>query len=80
MKPFRGGLAFKAHRLVYHSTLSSRVTQKEMKMGGMTHSPEGNGVVGEVCEVSPFHSGLLNQRISGGVDRPAWEMEARSVS
>ena len=26
---FRGGLAFKAHRLVYHSTLGSRVVKKK---------------------------------------------------
>ena len=28
---FRGGLAFKAHRLVYHSTLDSRVIKKKKK-------------------------------------------------
>jgi len=31
VKRFRGGLVFKAHRLVYHSTLSSRVIKKEKK-------------------------------------------------
>ena len=29
MKRFRGGLVFKAHRLVYHSTLGSRVIKKK---------------------------------------------------
>ena len=29
MKRFRGGLAFKAHRLVYHSTLGLRVINKK---------------------------------------------------
>ena len=28
---FRGGLVFKAHRLVYHSALGSRVIKKKMK-------------------------------------------------
>jgi len=29
VKRFRGGLVFKAHRLVYHSTIGSRVTKKK---------------------------------------------------
>ena len=29
---FRGGLVFKAHRLVYHSTLGSRVIKKKFKV------------------------------------------------
>ena len=31
---FRGGLVFKAHRLLYHSTLGLRVTQKKKKNKG----------------------------------------------
>ena len=31
MQRFRGGLVVKAHRLVYHSTLGSRVTNKKKK-------------------------------------------------
>ena len=30
-RPFRGGLVFKAHRLVYHSTLGLRVIKKKKK-------------------------------------------------
>jgi hypothetical protein len=30
---FRGGLVFKAHRLLYHSTLGSRVIKKKKKYG-----------------------------------------------
>jgi len=30
---FRGGLVFKAHRLVYHSTLGLRVIKKKKKVG-----------------------------------------------
>ena len=36
---FRGGLVFKAHRLVYHSTLGSRVIKKK---GPERASPEGS--------------------------------------
>ena len=31
---FRGGLVFKAHKLVYHSTLGSRVIKKKKKVLG----------------------------------------------
>ena len=31
VKRFRGGLVFKAHRLLYHSTLGLRVTKKKKK-------------------------------------------------
>ena len=33
-KRFREGLVFKAHRLVYHSTLDSRVIKKKNKVSG----------------------------------------------
>jgi len=33
VKRFRGGLVFKAHRRVYHSTLGVRVIQKEEEGG-----------------------------------------------
>jgi len=32
VKRFRGGLVFKAHRLLYHSTLGSRVVKKKKKV------------------------------------------------
>ena len=32
MKRFRGGLVFKAHRLLYHSTLGLRVIKKKKKV------------------------------------------------
>jgi len=31
VKRFRGGLVFKAHRLVYHSTIGLRVIKKKKK-------------------------------------------------
>ena len=33
MQRFRGGPVFKAHRLLHHSTLSLRVTQKKKRSG-----------------------------------------------
>jgi len=33
VKRFRGGLVFKAHRLLYHSTLGFRVIKKKKKFG-----------------------------------------------
>ena len=38
MKKFRGRLIFKDHRLVYHSTLGSRVIKKRKKEGGEGHA------------------------------------------
>ena len=37
MKRFRGGLVFKAQRLLYHSTLGLRVIKKKKKRVGGTH-------------------------------------------
>ena len=33
VKRFRGGLVFKAHRLLYHSTLGWRVIKRERELG-----------------------------------------------
>ena len=35
VKRFRGGLVFKAHRLVYHSTLGSRAMNKNRKSSAL---------------------------------------------
>jgi len=37
VKRFRGGLVFKAHRLLYHSTLGSRVIKKKKKFVPAAH-------------------------------------------
>ena len=39
VKRFRGGLVFKAHRLLYHSTLGSRVKKRKAKAGRATPWP-----------------------------------------
>ena len=45
MQRLQGGLVFKAHRLLYHSTLGLRVSDKEEK------KVDGSGVVGSGCRV-----------------------------
>jgi len=37
---FRGGLVFKAHRLVYHSTLDLRVIEKKINTNPQTSNPK----------------------------------------
>ena len=52
VKRFRGGLVFKAHRLVYHSTLGLRVIKKKKKIGRLPAdiaTGSGFGVQGKVC-------------------------------
>jgi len=39
VKRFRGGLVFKAHRLLYHSTLGSRVINTKKKIELVVSSP-----------------------------------------
>ena len=46
MKRFRGGLVFKAHSLVYHSTLNLSVIQKKKKK--KEEEEEGATDMGEV--------------------------------
>jgi hypothetical protein len=38
VRRFRGGLVFKAHRLLYHLTLGSRVIKKKKKSGPLRPS------------------------------------------
>ena len=50
MKRFRGGLVFKAHRLLYHSTLGLSVIKKKKTVGpvvivGVDRPDENHGVV-----------------------------------
>jgi len=47
---FRGGLVFKAHRLVYHSTLGSRVIKKKKKK---KKNCSGHAGAGEPPRASP---------------------------
>ena len=48
---FQGGLVFKAHRLLYNSTLGPRVINKKKKKGGHLQAPRSRPCLAEsVCE------------------------------
>ena len=55
---FRGGLVFKAHRLLYHSTLDLRVIKKKKRSVGNRGKPVGNGEE-EVGGQDRHHAHLL---------------------
>ena len=42
---FRGGLVLKAHRLLYHSTLGSRVIKKKKREGAYAVGESGRSLV-----------------------------------
>jgi len=46
---FRGGLVFKAHRLLYHSTLGLRVIKKKKKECVRGSTPSGNSESSSSC-------------------------------
>jgi len=58
VKRFRGGLVFKAHRLVYHSTLGSRVIKKKKK----TKKTEWRTCEGDTSEEDPLGPSLISRR------------------
>jgi len=47
---FRGGLVFKAHRLVYHSTLGSRVIKKKREEKDARHDGMVQAGWSESCQ------------------------------
>ena len=51
MQRFRGGLVFKAHRLLYHSTLGLRVIKKKTRgVVGQEEGEERRRVTREIAE------------------------------
>jgi len=55
VKRFRGGLVFKAHRLVYHSTLGWRVIKKKKNMAKAKNARAMAGQFTTTCaRVIPF--------------------------
>ena len=74
VKRFQGGLVFKAHRLVYHSTLVWRVIKKNQKKlsGGRAHAGDHST---EMCSASEAGSYLrlidscITQRKAQGPSR-----------
>jgi len=55
-KPFRGGLAFKAHRLLYHSTLGLRVIKKKKKI--LREKPAGCRIRGQTLALEAGFEGV----------------------
>ena len=54
---FRGGLVFKAHRLLYHSTLGSRVIKRKKRLYGveaLTPAAAGDSAEMLSLSLSPF--------------------------
>jgi len=71
---FRGGLVFKAHRLLYHSTLGLRVTKKK-KFRAFTNSSRrftlNSGIVRSVCSNLCMGTSLIrNCFLLGPYSRP----------
>ena len=64
MKRFRGGLVFKAHRFVYHSTLDLRVIKKKNEVPRPPGIPEREFFIDNL--LVPIH--LIIEMIL--VDRP----------
>ena len=76
---FRGGLVFEAHRLLYHSTLGSRVIKEKKKnpdpdirnLGSERKPrPERLSLCAGFCEALGLHI-PLGRRRSAGVNSPA---------
>ena len=57
VKRFRGGLVFKAHRLLYHSTLGLRVIKKKRRRSGRLTT-----LVGCPADIEPGRGGPLSPR------------------
>ena len=66
---FRGGLVFKAHRLLYHSTLGSRVMKKKKKKTHQTRASDEDCEAGAARHLArlvshqPCLSCALNERL-----------------
>ena len=56
-KWFRGGLVFKAHRWLYHSTLGSReIKEKKKVVGRLTVTPRAQKAPAEALELLAGHA------------------------
>ena len=68
VKRFRGGLVFKAHRLLYHSTLGSRVLNKKKEVEGSGFRGSGFGfrVSGSGIRVPCLGDGVWGFRRGNG--------------
>ena len=62
------GLASKAHRLLYHSTLGSRVTKKKKKRAGTGPSPEGPTRRHEYLSSNPAAKGVYHRTFGTSIE------------
>ena len=68
---FRGGLVLKARRLLYHSTLSLRVTQKKFRADGCGGGDKrGDGGRGSLAEVLGVGGGGRGGLRGSGIHQP----------
>ena len=70
MQRFRGGLVFKAHRLLYHSTLGSRVIKKKVSVGSQVATTRNLISEGGLCSVP--EGSLRYTSVNFQVDRISW--------
>ena len=54
VKRFRGGLVFKAHRLLYHSTLGLRLIKKKKKCGWAKALYRGASLIRKRSPLGPY--------------------------
>jgi hypothetical protein len=67
MERFRGGLVFNTHRVLYHSTLGSRVIKKKEEKRGHTRSRSATSAeAASTCTRFTLHFGhiMITSRIS----------------
>ena len=63
MQRLPSGLVFKAHKLLYHSTLGSRVIKKKKRGDALLHG--GGSVVGDLAVHVPVHLDDVTPRLGG---------------
>ena len=66
---FRGGLVFKAYRLLYHSTLGSRVMKKKKEARIRLYGKGNSNSHG----ARPVYQNHLDDKVEGRVVGPCWQ-------
>ena len=77
VKRFRRGLVPKAHRILYHSTLGSRVIKRQKRGSGADRVVEHLEVEGRLCEQSPRDPGSATRDIFSGESGTLETVKAR---
>ena len=76
MQRFRGGLVFKAHRHLYHSTLGLRVIKKKKKCISFQKSTALSGALKQ----RPTHSTCLKRSVASGVSLRYFQVYITSLT